>query len=280
MKVKVPATSANLGPGFDCIGIALNLYNEFELIDRNNINEKNFEKENLADKAYKHFFEKTKTTFIDKKVKISGDVPISRGLGSSATCIIGGILLANEISNLNLSDEKLIDIALDLENHPDNLTPALIGGIVLNVKDEKNKFIKIKSKTLNFLAFIPDFLTSTEKAREILPKNYSREDVVYNISHAMLFINSIKDGNITKNCFYDKIHQPYRKNLIDEYEKIEKIAFDNGAKGVFISGSGSTIGAISDENFKEFDIKKYNLKNKWKVLNLKIENNGAKIIKD
>ncbi len=248
-RISVPATSANLGPGFDTLGLALNLYNtcEFKLSEDTKTFDENV-KNNLIYEAYAKSFEVCGEKIVPVKFDLASDIPMSRGLGSSAACVVMGIMAAFDVMK-KVFVEKF------------------------NVSD------KIK-----FLALIPDFKLSTKLARQALPKTYTRDDAVFNISRLSLLILSLISGdeeNI-KVALEDKIHEPYRFKLIPEINQIEKIIGESPALGHYLSGAGSTIMIVLDnedkisEEFIKKQIKK--LKGDYKVLPLEIDKTGAFII--
>ena len=288
LNIRVPATSANLGPGFDTLGIALSLYNEYEvkLSDTLNIlnDQKGYNpKENLFYKTYKYT---TKQFNIDNEIIVNFkniNIPISRGLGSSSSLIIAGIMAANELNNLKLTKEQILDVATTIEGHPDNVAPCIYGGLTINMMIDENNQKKVISNKIDivddihFTVIIPNYKTNTEEARKILPKELPLPKVVENTSHALLLINALKNNNLKNlNLFInDNIHVPYRKELIKDYDNIKELCYKNGAKGFTISGSGPTMLVISNEdNFS----KKIALEGEYKILDLKIDNEGAIII--
>jgi homoserine kinase len=289
IKVRVPATSANLGPGFDCLGIALNLYNKFELeeIDKGiefiGCAEKFKNKNNLVYTSMEKCFDEIGYKSRGMRIKMQCDIPVSRGLGSSAACILGGVMAASEIAAGALSTKEILEIAGEIEGHPDNLAPALYGGMAVSIKDEKNIYVQqIKlNKVFKLYALIPDFTLSTEKARSVLPKVIPYEDAVFNIGRTALMIAALSNGNmdmIRIGC-EDKLHQSYRGNLINNYGDITKRCRDLNSKGVFLSGAGPTIMNIINDEDDEFEVEitKYlsGLKDKWVVKQLDIDFRGA-----
>lgn len=285
LNIKVPASSANLGPGFDTLCIALNLYNEFEVELSNelkiyNVDDKFNNKDNLLYKSYKYTASKYN---INNEISINFkniNVPISRGLGSSSTMIIAGILACNHLNNLKLSDEQIVNIATEIEGHPENVAACFLGGLTISTMDNSkgNKNIITKKinldENINFTVIIPSYKTNTEEARKILPKEITLPDAVENISHAVLLVDALKNNDLENINIYlkDNIHEPYRKTLIKEYDNIKDICIKNGAKGFTISGSGSTMLVISDK--PDFS-KKITIKDDCRVLDLKIDNNGS-----
>ncbi|BAQ66314.1 homoserine kinase [Geminocystis sp. NIES-3709] len=257
--VQVPATTANLGSGFDCIGTALSFYNEFEFsLDENKTSftvvgdgaEKiSLSEDNLLYKSFLHFYHHTGITppYVDIKIKIN--VPLARGLGSSATAIVAGLLAANYYSTNKLSSSELIDLAIELEGHPDNVVPAFLGNCILSVGEKNNwQFVPINChQDIKFILGIPDFELSTESARAVLPKQLSYHDAVYNIAHLGLLIKGLETGNENwlKEALKDKLHQPYRKSLIKGYDDIYKAVIKADGYGMVISGAGPTLLALS-----------------------------------
>lgn len=185
-------------------------------------------------------------------ITIKTEIPFSRGLGSSSSAIIGAIKTFSLLYEKELSYRDIFKIAYEFEPHPDNLVPALVGGFNVCLKDEEQTFFNTIDfpEELKIIAIIPDIKISTEEARKILPAKIDIKDAIYNIQRSNLLLSSLvlKRFELLKEAVKDKLHQPYRKSLIPFYDNIEKIAYDRGAKAVFISGSGSTIGIFALEN--------------------------------
>lgn len=293
VKIKVPATSANLGPGFDCMGIALSLYNYFvfEETDDGIVvegSEKSEEDDdNLIYTSMKKCFEVVKYNPKGLKITARSDVPVSRGLGSSATCIIGGLMGANIISGNKLSKRDILELATELEGHPDNVAPALFGGCITSVLESNRVYYsKINVPNgLKFYALIPNFKLSTKKAREILPQKIDFEDAVYNLSRASLMTSALSKGefNLLKIAGKDRLHQDYRGKLIDGYDSIIEISEKAGAYGAFLSGAGPTILiAVKKEDkavYSAIRAHVESLKYFWDIKELYIDNRGAEIYK-
>lgn len=289
IEVLVPATSANLGPGFDCMGLALNLYNRFTFEEKESGlivegTEKSFEDEdNLIYIAMKKCFEKVGYEPSGIKITSDTEVPVSRGLGSSATCIVAGIIGANELTGGKLSHQDILELATELEGHPDNIAPALMGGCVTSVyEDGKVYSSKIKVKNgLKFYALIPNFKLSTKKARGILPKIVSFEDAVYNVGRVALMTSALANGEfeLLKVAGKDRLHQQYRGGLIDGYDSIIEESERAGAYGAFLSGAGPTILiAVSAEDrsvYTRLRSHVNNLKYYWDIRELYLDNKGA-----
>lgn len=294
IKVRVPATSANMGPGFDSLGIGLTLYNEFGFkeiesgLKFSGIPEEFCNEENIIYKAMKHCFDKAGYKIKGLEIsELKQDVPISRGLGSSSTCIVGGLVGANEILGGKFSEDELLDMAVEIEGHPDNVAPALLGGMVVAITEENKTFydkINIKGG-LKFIAVVPNFRLSTEKARSVLPKEITLKDGVYNVSRAALLVASFTSGKheLIKYACKDAFHQNYRSQLIPGFEKVYNNSYELGALGCYLSGAGPTIMVVIDEKDERFcnklkqTLKQENLR--WDILELSLDSEGATIIK-
>lgn len=290
--IKVPATSANMGPGFDCAGIALNLYNELwveEIESGIEISSKNGKtipkgENNLIYSTIKSFYQEEEIPMPGIRIIQEDNIPMTRGLGSSAACIVGGLIAANSLSGKNYSVEELAQRAAKLEGHPDNSNPALMGGMIISAMcDEGMKCVKLNiPENLTFAVMIPDFALSTSESRSVLPSEYSRKEVVFNSSRTGLLVASMMTGNIDnlRVAMGDAIHQPYRKKLIRGYDEIFNAAYENGSKAEYLSGAGPTLMAvITDDNVEKFEkeIKKVlsSLPDKWEIKLLKPETDGA-----
>ena len=294
IRVRVPATSANLGPGFDSLGIALSIYNEYGFsFQDEGISFEGFEQEfknedNIIFMAMKKVFNKYNFKFKGLKIKIiKQDIPISRGLGSSSSCIVAGLIGAFALMNKELEKEEVFKLAIDIEGHPDNVCPAIFGGLVSTVMaNGEALYNKIEIKNgVKFIALIPNFKLSTEKARAILPSEVSFKDSVYNIGRAALLISCFMNGNykLLREATKDRLHQQYRSKLIEGFDEVYEKVLNIGAYGCFLSGAGPTIMAIIDENDLNFvdDIKKFIKEEKlnWNIKELAIDKVGAKILK-
>ncbi len=289
IEIRVPATSANMGPGFDCLGIALNLYNHFiiEEIEEGLIIEgcdKEFANDNnLIYTSMQKCFERVGYKYKGIKIKIEHDIPVSRGLGSSAACILGGIIGANEIAGGVLNRDEILELATEIEGHPDNVAPALLGGMIVSLQEDNKVYhsrIEI-AKGLKFCALIPDFKLSTEESRAILPKKIPYKDGVFNVGRVSLMISGLINGqfDLIHLACKDRLHQKYRGSLIEDYDAITKYCESVNSLGVFLSGAGPTIMVILKEGNDSFhnDIVRYlsKLKRNWMVKELNIDFDGA-----
>lgn len=295
-RMRIPATTANMGPGFDCIGMAFDFYNyiDFEAVDEleyceltssgeaGNID---LSKNNLIYKAYTAVFRFVKKPIIGIRMHFENNVPYSRGLGSSSAALIGGVKVANDVLGNPLSDKELLNIALQFEGHPDNIAPALLGGIVISGLDEDGAVFYrklIPPSNLHCTVIIPDYPLATKQAREVLPKQILVEDAVFNVGRMALLIDAIHTGDVHQLAFAmeDKLHQPYRMSLIKGMEEIIPQAKKLGALNVVISGAGPTILLVSDEE-KDFSslaevLQKYGIT--ASITALRPVNEGAVII--
>ena len=263
--VRVPATTANIGPGFDCLGAALTLYNQFTFselpVDSSheleitvkgiNADRVSRNADNMVVKAMETFYSKLNQPIPKLKIDIEMDVPLARGLGSSATAIVGGLVGANELAGQPFSMQQIADLATEIEGHPDNVVPALLGGCRLSAsgidRDWEVSQLSWHASVIPIVA-IPAFELSTAAARQVLPATYSRSDVVFNMAHLGLLMQGLSTENPDwlKAALQDKVHQPYRKALIPNFDSVEAAAIAAGAYGVVISGAGPTILALSN----------------------------------
>lgn len=265
--VTVPATTANLGPGFDCIGVALTLYNQFEFIcleepdaptvkinvpgTHSSLISK--DKTNLVYQAFTKLYEHLDQDPPSVEINIKMSIPLARGLGSSATAIIGGLLGANQLAGTPLSDVEILQLAIAIEGHPDNIVPALLGGCRLATASQNELGMSWQicdvpwHESIIPTIAVPNFTLSTEKARSVLPLEVSRSDAIFNISRMGLLLRGLEKGDETwlRTALQDKIHQPYRQILIPGYKAVQKAAIEAGAYGMVISGAGPSLLALT-----------------------------------
>ncbi|MCY6370139.1 homoserine kinase [Clostridium ganghwense] len=295
IKIRIPATTANMGPGFDSFGMALKFYNEIwieeikqgiQVIQEGKPSEIPLE-DNLIYTSLVKILNKYGYDYHGFKIEVKEcNIPISRGLGSSAACIVAGITAANALMGNVLSTDDIIREAVEIEGHPDNIVPAVIGGMVVSLMDEdKVIYSKVNiPNDLRMFVMIPNFKLSTEEARHVLPPNYSNGDCIFNISRAAMFVNAMNNGELDKLrvSTQDRIHQNYRINLISDAEKIFEGAREYGSLAEFISGSGSTLMALVDKNNKGFEKKMTSflnkLQDKWEVHLLEADVEGTTIL--
>lgn len=262
--IKVPCSTANLGSAFDSSGIALSLYNIFTFEQSEKDELVNFigkPENNLVLNSYKALFRKLNKKYVPVKITLNEcNIPFSRGLGSSASCIVAGVVGANYMLKNVATEKEIISLITELEGHPDNVAPCYLGGLVSSIA-VNNEVICVKcdiSKNLNFYALIPDFELSTKKAREVLPKTISFKDAIYNLSRTAILHNAFSTGDINKIKIVldDKLHEQYRYPLIKGGAKVKKYLEEKGF-AVAISGAGPTILAISSDKELLEDYVKY-----------------------
>ncbi|MFZ5353089.1 MAG: homoserine kinase [Bacillota bacterium] len=291
VKIRVPATSANIGPGFDCLGIAFRLYNTFLVEEAGSgleiygCSEEYRNENNLVYTSMKSCFDIIGYRHRGIRLEMDCSIPISRGLGSSAACILGGVIGANEIASAGLNKQEILEIAAKIEGHPDNAAPALYGGMTAAVMDGKNVVVEKQelSDQLGFYALIPSFTLSTKESRAVLPSEVSMKDAVFNIGRTAILMSGLNKGNaesIKAGCD-DRLHQLYRGKLIKDYSYITDICRSSGALGVFLSGAGPTIMAIIDSKNKEFAeavrIELLRLEGAWTLRQLEVDRFGAAV---
>lgn len=297
IKVRVPATSANMGPGFDSLGVALKLYNyvyaeEIEdglVIDIDDSTGAILPKDarNLVYRSMRSVYEMCGKKVPGLHIVLENNVPVTRGLGSSSAGIVGGLTAANILAGSPLSREEILEAAARAEGHADNVTPAVMGGFTVNVcSRRKISYVRHELRDdLRFAAIIPDFRLATKKARAILPNFVSHRDAVYNAGHSALLTASLISGDYENiRCAVgDRLHQSYRKRLIPHMDEIFRMCYRNGAYGVYLSGAGPTITAIIDKSNKNFNAAvsgELNRKTKkWHVEIYEPDNDGAVEIK-
>lgn len=256
-QVKVPATSANLGPGFDCMGLAVKLYNVFtaEESDLLELRLEGSYTKNIAASEHNIFW-KTACNLWQRiglspkplKITINSSVPPSRGLGSSTTAVVGGLMIANAVAGNPFNRYDLLKIATEIEGHPDNVCPALYGGITLTVMTENGVLPRVLTRNPKFIAVavIPDILVETEKARHILPDSVPRDDVIFNSSRVGLLVDAFinEEYSLLAIATQDRIHQNQRTGLIPGMLEALDSAIGAGAYGAALSGSGPTLLAL------------------------------------
>ncbi len=255
--VRVPATAANLGPGFDCLGMALNIYNTVTITRSHRFSIAtsgegkgvlSSGKDNLVYEAMARLFSRAGHPVPALEINCCNEISIARGLGSSTAAIVAGLVAANSLIGGVMSGEELLQLGTEIEGHPDNLAPALFGGCQVVVVDDARLVLERIPVQQNwtFVLFIPDFEISTKESRAVLPRQIAREDAVYNIGRVALLTRALITGQAgsLKVATQDRLHQPQRQALFPAMGDIFAAALSAGADGVFLSGSGSTIMAL------------------------------------
>jgi homoserine kinase len=260
VRVRVPATSANCGPGFDSLGLAVNLYNTFtyELLSEENLvlevkgEGAKFMKaqpKNLAFLSFYKLWNKVRKEKVGLKIQMENKIPLARGLGSSSSAIVAGLTAANALTGNTFSAEDLIAMATEIEGHPDNVAPAILGGFTISfMEDGKAHSVKLMpAKPFSLIALIPNMPLATSKARAALPKKVPMEDAVFSMSRASLLVACLLKGKFEDLhlALEDKLHQPYRLPLIPGAVEAIEAARKAGAYQGIISGAGSTLMAYA-----------------------------------
>jgi homoserine kinase len=293
MKVSVPATSANLGPGFDTLGLALNLRNrvvikpaKFHSVSLRGEGAKNpaLKDNNMFISIFNDFHKNLTTKRQNYRFEFFNEIPLSRGLGSSSAVIASAIACAYAVEDMEIPKQKLLDLALAYEPHPDNITPAIMGGFTTSVvQDNEVKYIKkTLPKDICAVVVIPNRPISTHFSRKTLPAKYTKEEAIYNLSHCSVLTAAFmsEDWDMLKVASQDIFHQEYRMKQMPELFAVQKVALKNGALMSTLSGSGSTFlniclssqsAKLQQKLSQEFP--------HFKVLTLAFDNYGVKIEK-
>ncbi|MBM3282750.1 homoserine kinase [Candidatus Gottesmanbacteria bacterium] len=297
IRVKVPASSANLGPGFDVFGLAIDLYNEFIVeeanmfeIKTNGANSLPKTKDNLFYQSFAYLFQRLDRKIPKVKITMNIQIPLGRGFGSSATAVVGGLMAANIYLKNKYAKDDLLPFAVGLERgrHPDNVTPALMGGlIIVTANNGKVTYVKLPfPKNLKAIYFVPEFAMDTAATRKLMPKIYPKEDVVFNTSRVALLLAALQTGkhHLLRIAMEDKIHQPTRTKIFPLMPQIIDTALTAGAYGAALSGGGSSIIAIADKDFDQI-AKKMSNRAKLKGLAgktyiLEVNNKGTEVFSE
>ena len=264
VSIRVPATSANCGSGFDTLGLACTLYNEvtYEITPTRGFQLEvtgegaEYLKPCGRNLAFASFFrvwnEVTDRERIGLKITMHNRIPMSRGLGSSSSAIVAGIYVGNILSGNRFNDDELLGFATEIEGHPDNVAPALLGGFTISYMDGlKAHSLRVEpAKPLKFIAVVPERRLPTVLARQAIPKEVPHHDAVFNTSRASLLVGALLSGEYQylSAGLEDKLHQPYRAHLIPGLEDVFAAAKEAGAYNAIISGAGSTVMAYADMN--------------------------------
>ncbi len=255
---RVPATSANLGPGFDCFGLALGLQNDVTLepsgpfgveIVGEGADSLPRDRSNLVARTVNRFFDVIGRPSPSFRLRLTNRIPMTGGLGSSSTALVGGLLVANRLAGDPLGRSDLLQIAAEMEGHPDNVAPAMLGGMVVSVL-EGSRLITVPIPIpagLRGVLFLPRFTTSTREARRLLPSRVSHHDAVFNVGRAALFVAALTSGRLEllHTATQDRLHQPYRQVLFPSMPRLIGSAVEAGALGAWLSGSGSALLALT-----------------------------------
>lgn len=309
VSVKVPATTANMGPGFDCVGMALPIYNTITIeetvlpgtgieinvladndsIDQLSLDHIPLDENSIVYKAVELLYNSIGQTPSELKINIHSNIPVARGLGSSSSVIVGALIAANELLGRPADEVALLSIACEIEGHPDNITPAIVGGLVISSQEDDGSVIYRKLDWPSDWAVtvcVPDFELSTDIARSVLPKEVPMKDAIFNAKRLAMFVEAVhtQDSELMKLALQDRLHQPYRMKLVPGLDKIiDNLKHFDNVLGCVLSGAGSSILIISEKN--NLDKIRSIVKDTWADQNIKceiktlsVENNGAQII--
>jgi len=288
MRIKIPATTANLGPGFDTLGMALDVYNVVEVKEEGkglNIRIIGLgegilptNQENIVYQAAEKVFQKVGIYPKNIQLNLTNNIPLSRGLGSSAAAIVGGLVAGNLITGNHLPLEEILKLATKIEGHPDNVAPALLGGLVIScMEGDEVVYLRLEPpQELKAVVAIPEFHLSTEKARQVLPKEVSLQDAIFNTSRVALLIAALTTANweMLHYATQDRLHQSYRSSLIPGMAEVFKESRKAGAKAVTISGAGPSLLALATENTEEIaramenTFSKHQIKSDVQIMNI------------
>jgi homoserine kinase len=264
--VDVPATTANLGPGFDCLGAALDLNNRFAMrriegggerfeliIEGSEGSHLRGGPENLVYRAAQRVWKTAGLEPVALEARVRLAVPPARGLGSSATAIVAGLMGANALVGEPLSKEKLLELAIDIEGHPDNVVPSLLGGLCMTAKAASQRWRVVRcewTSTVKAVVAIPSIRLSTSEARRAMPKAIPVSDAVVNLGALTLLLQGLRTGNgdLISDGMHDRLHEPYRWRLIKGGDQVKQAAMDAGAWGCAISGAGPSVLALCAED--------------------------------
>lgn len=289
MKLRVPATTANLGPGFDSMGLALCLYNTAEITESDRLSLPRVPgmqkgEVHLTFRAMQRVWRELGKP--DRKITLRAEdtIPLGRGLGSSSACIVTGLLAANRMEGNPLSTDRLLALAADIEGHPDNILPAFLGGFTTGYWDGKTlRYLRIPPPHgLRIAVFIPEAPLLTSEARKVLPDSYSRQDAVFNAAHAAMTAAALACGQPEALAFAmeDRLHQPYRKPLIPGWQVLEQHLRDAGALAVCISGAGPSMLTFWREGCEMPLSVPEEIPGNWKPAVLECDLDGARFVNE
>lgn len=306
VSVKVPATTANLGPGFDCLGLALPIYNTITVeetimpgtgVEINIIDETNeqdiisipTDENNIVYKAIELLYNSIGQTPDELKITINTHIPIARGLGSSAAVAVGGLLAANKLLGSPADEAALLSIASEIEGHPDNVTPAIVGGFVLASLEEDGSVVYRKlpwPKDWKITVCIPDYELATDIARSVIPEEIPLKDAIFNLKRSAMLVEAVNsaDKDLMKIALSDRLHQPYREKLVPGMKEIKEVLkHEDNVMGCVLSGAGPALLVVSYGNnlnkIKEIISKTWlDMGVKSQVYTLDIEENGAVVL--
>ena len=288
MKIIVPATSANVGPGFDSVGIAVTRYLTIEVLEPSDAwliehdlgagiptDEKNLLLSTALSIA---------PAIQPHHIKMTSEVPLARGLGSSSSVIVAGIELANQLANLQLSDAEKLRIATEIEGHPDNVAPAIFGNMVIaSYIGEDVQYVTADFPTCDLVAFVPSYQLKTSDSRNVLPKEWSYKEAVAASSVANVAIAALLKGDLVtagRSIELDHFHERYRQSLVKEFPQVKEVAHQHDAYATYLSGAGPTImNLLAPEHTAAFVAALEKLGLEGQIFQLKIDTFGVRVEK-
>ena len=309
VSVKVPTTTANLGPGFDCMGMALPIYNtitieetvlpgtgveinvfaDSDMVEQSSLEHIPLDNNSIVYKAVELLYNMIGQSPTELRINIHSNIPVARGLGSSSSVIVGALFAANELLGRPADEMALLSIACEIEGHPDNITPAIVGGLVISSQEDDGSVVYRKldwPEEWALTVCIPDFELATDIARSVLPKEVPMKDAIFNAKRLAMFVEAVhtKDSELMKLALQDRLHQPYRMKLVPGLSAIiENLKHFDNVLGCVLSGAGSSILIISEKT--NLEKMRSVVKETWADQNIKceiktlgIENKGAQII--
>jgi len=256
----IPASTANLGPGFDCLGLALALHNTIEAdvvddsatqieIEGEGIDQLPGDERNLISRAAHTLWQHVGMQPLTLRIKSINRIPLGSGLGSSAAATIGGLTMANALLDQPLAKSDLLQLAYPIEGHADNATAALLGGLtIVHANADTLLYTRIDVPALTVVIALPDIALATHDARRVLPQHIMLRDAIFNMSNALLVVQALQAGDykMLAQAMQDRLHQPYRRMFIHGYDDVERAAIDSGAAAVVLSGAGPSLAAFAD----------------------------------
>ena len=286
MRITVPATSANVGPGFDSVGIAVSKYLTIDLLEaqENWWIEHDLGEEIPSDEENLLLQTALQVTsdLPPHRLKMTSEVPLARGLGSSSSVIVAGIELANQLGNLCLSDEEKLEIATKIEGHPDNVAPAIFGNLVVaSYVDQQTNHLVLPFPECALVAFVPNYELKTSDSRNVLPSEWTYKEAVAASSIANVAIAALAKGDLRvagKAIEADRFHERYRQQLVAEFPQVKEVAHQHGAYATYLSGAGPTIMTLIPVEHAEAFAKDLESKGlNGQVFSLKIDTTGVKV---
>ena len=286
MRITVPATSANVGPGFDSVGIAVSKYLTIDVLEaqenwwiEHDLGEEiPSDEENLLLQTALQ----VASDLPPHRLKMTSEVPLARGLGSSSSVIVAGIELANQLGNLCLSDEEKLEIATKIEGHPDNVAPAIFGNLVVaSYVDQETNHLVLPFPECALVAFVPNYELKTSDSRNVLPSEWSYKEAVAASSIANVAIAALAKGDLRvagKAIEADRFHERYRQQLVAEFPQVKEVAHQHDAYATYLSGAGPTIMTLLPVEHAEAFAKDLESKGlNGQVFSLKIDTTGVKV---